>query len=414
MPRGAGHIHGFSFFNAITFQIITGAPLILFAKSLGATSTVLGVMTAFAPLMTIFQLPAARFLPVYGYKSLVLAGWGIRTVFIVLMAAIPMADFLDAPAKLVLMAGLLLVFNFLRGASSAAWMPWMASLIPEEEKARFLSRDQVFMLCGSLVALVTSSLVMGGEAVEWEYSLVFGISAAAGGLSLWFLRRVPDVAAPELMRTSSEPVPWRAMIGHPPFHRLLVFNLLYVLVVGSLGVFTVEYLHELPGFDLSEVLFLTAVSFCGALILLPPAGRLLDVRGCRVVLMLALGMFALVIAGWFCLSTGLLPGRRRYVAALNFLSGAAGAVFNVANARVMFATMPAMGRNHFFALFTVITSLGLGASPVTWGVILDWVGSFEWVTGSLEWHRHSFYFAVLFVLNLVTLWRAGSLQDTRL
>ena len=35
-PPGALNINGFSFFNAVSFQIVLGAPVILFAKSLGA------------------------------------------------------------------------------------------------------------------------------------------------------------------------------------------------------------------------------------------------------------------------------------------------------------------------------------------------------------------------------------------
>ena len=91
------------------------------------------------------------------------------------------------------------------------------------------------------------------------------------------------------------------------------------------------------------------------------------------------------------------------VGVLNFLSGVAGANFNLANGRIVMATMPELGRNHFFALFTVITSLGLGAAPVIWGVSLDFVGTYEAVTGALHWRRHSIYFAALFVLNLLAI-----------
>jgi hypothetical protein len=91
----------------------------------------------------------------------------------------------------------------------------------------------------------------------------------------------------------------------------------------------------------------------------------------------------------------------------------AGASFNVANAKIIFAIMPQMGRNHFFALFSVISSLGLGASPIVWGMSLDFIGTYEVVTGALHWKRHSLYFATLFLLNLLTLWQVHRLQETR-
>jgi MFS family permease len=100
------------------------------------------------------------------------------------------------------------------------------------------------------------------------------------------------------------------------------------------------------------------------------------------------------------------------IGGLNFVSGMAGAAFNVANGRLALSTMPLMGRNHFFALFTVVTSLGLGAAPVAWGISLDFLGTFDVATGAFHWKRHSIYFAALFVMNLVTIWKVRSLHET--
>ena len=116
------------------------------------------------------------------------------------------------------------------------------------------------------------------------------------------------------------------------------------------------------------------------------------------------------MVGWFLIAAGIAHCSWAAVACLNFLAGAAGALFNVANARLAFATMPAMGRNHFFAMFTVVSSLGLGAAPVIWGISLDFIGTFEAVTGEFCWKRHSIYFAVLFILNFYTILKARCLN----
>ncbi|MFY8216745.1 MAG: hypothetical protein ACOVMP_09130, partial [Chthoniobacterales bacterium] len=99
-PPGAFNVHWFQMFNAVAFQIMMGAPIILFAKSLGASSTVLGIVAAFTPLMTVMQLPAARFLDRCSYRQFVLMGWGTRTIFIFVVAAIPLLGFLDNLSKL--------------------------------------------------------------------------------------------------------------------------------------------------------------------------------------------------------------------------------------------------------------------------------------------------------------------------
>ena len=397
--------------NAVSFQIVLGAPLILYAKSIGASSTALGVLASFTPLMTMLQWPAAKYLHVYGYKRFVLTGWTMRLVFVFLVAIVPVLGFLDPASKLVLLVAALFFFNILRGIASAAWMPWIAALIPDGARAGFLSRDQTAIFVGSLLALLLSSLVLGGGASPDEYSLVFLVSGLAGMASLFFIKRIPEVSTGEEMLHTSQAVPWRTILFYPPFTALLVFNLLFVLVVGSLGVFTVEYLHEFPSFDASLVLTLSGISFAGSLAALAFVSRLLESHGAKSVLAGSLVLISLVIAGWFLVAAGLLPCTKTVIATLNFVSGMAGAAFNVANGRLALATMPLMGRNHFFALFSVVTSLGLGAAPVAWGISLDFIGTFEVATGAFLWKRHSIYFAVLFLLNIFTILQTRRLHE---
>jgi MFS family permease len=393
--------HWFQFFNAVTFQIVMGAPIIVYAKSLGASSTVLGIIASFTPLLNVFQLPAAQHLERHGYKRFVVAGWGTRTVFIFALAIVPLLSFLDTVSKMAAMMSALFMVNLVRGISSAGWMPWMTTLIPEDVRGRFLSIDQLFMYAGCLVSLVVSAFVMTGKVDPWEYSLVFFLSATCGTISLFFIRRIPDAPAGETTRKSSQRVPWGAMLKYPPFRELITFNLIFVVVVGSLSVFTVEFLREESRLEVSTVLYLSAFSFLGALVMLPFSGRWVDRAGSKPLLRVATAMFGASIAAWCLIAAGVLPGRIWVIALLNFFTGAASANFNLASVRITMATMPEMGRNHFFALFTVLTSLGLGAAPVVWGLTLDMIGTYEAVTGVFHWKRHSVYFLALLVIDAI-------------
>jgi MFS family permease len=386
-----------------------GAPIVLFAKSLGASSTVLGIIAAFTPLMTVMQLPAARFLDRYSYRQFVLGGWGLRTIFIFIVAIVPLLGFLDNASKMAVLLAALFIFNLLRGISSAGWMPWIAALIPEPVRGRFLARDQLFTYVGSLLSLVACAAVMHGLA--WEFSAVFLISAVGGSVSLWFIKRIPDAPCNEATLRSSHPVPWKAMLGYSPFLRLLVFNLLFMAVIGSLSVFSVEYLRESQKFGDGLVLILSGVSFVGPILSLMLTAGIIDAVGSKPILRAALVGFAVVLTGWTLIAAGVVPCTVPIVMGLNFLTGLAAANFNVANTRIMMATMPEMGRNHFFALFTVITSLGLGAAPIMWGVTLDAIGTYELATGWFTWRRHSIYFAVLLVLDLVAFTAVSGLQE---
>lgn len=413
LPAGAFNAHWFQMFNAVAFQIMMGAPIILYAQSLGATSTVLGIVAAFTPLMTVMQLPAARFLDRCSYRQFVLSGWSARTALIFVVALIPMLGFLDNLSKLCSMLAVLFLFNLLRGISSAGFMPWITAIIPEPARGRFLSRDQFFIYLGSLFSLLVSAFVMTGHVDDWEFSVVFLVSALGGTASLHFIKKIPDAPAGESIRRSAQAVPWRAMLTYAPFFRLLVFNLLFMAVIGSIGIFSVEYLRELANFQPDLILYLSGITFLGPLLSLLLTGRIIDRIGSKPVLRAALIGFVFVVFGWWLIAAGVLPNTVWMVAGLNFISGLCGANFNLANLRIVMATIPEMGRNHFFALFTVITSLGLGAAPIIWGVTLDAIGTYEMVTDWFTWRKHSIYFAALLPPLVLAVWLVNLLHEPK-
>ncbi|MCX6967343.1 MAG: hypothetical protein NTZ46_06090, partial [Verrucomicrobia bacterium] len=139
-PDGVTNANWFSFYNAISFQIFLGPPLILYAKSLGASATMLGVLASLTPLLTVFQIPAAHHIHRFGYRRFVLAGWATRNLCVFAVVAIPLLTFLGNGWKLALLLLLQFIFNLLRGIASGAWLPWLTEILPEEIRARFLSR----------------------------------------------------------------------------------------------------------------------------------------------------------------------------------------------------------------------------------------------------------------------------------
>jgi hypothetical protein len=410
-PAGVWSVNGFSFFNAVSFQIMLGPPVVLYAKSLGATSLVLGTIAALTPLLTTMQLVAARFLHRSGYKKFVLAGWAARTFFTALIALLPLWPGLEPSWRLTFLLAALVAFNFLRGFASGAWLPWMAALVPEEVRGRFFSRDQAFLQLGCLLSLLVSAWVMAGTVEMVEYSVVFGIGLAAAVVSLCFIQRIPDAISPEERKKSGQTVPWAAMLRYAPFARLLFFTTVYMTVIGGFGVFTVEYLAVRQKLSEGTILLLSSVSFAGALSGLAWAGPRLDATGSKPWLRRAVLLLAMVIGVWTLLAADILPGWIGLVGALNFAGGVAGAVFAASNTRIMLGSVPVMGRNHFFALFTVVTSLGLGGAPMAWGAVLDTMGSLEVVAGAFSLNRYTIYFSVLMVVALWDWWLAGRLHE---
>ena len=415
-PAGVTNANWFSFFNAVSFQIFLGPPIILYAKSLGASATLLGLLASLTPLLTVFQIPAAYHIQRFGYRRFILAGWSTRNICVFAVVAIPLLSFMSNGWKLVLLLGLEFIFNLLRGISSGAWLPWLTEILPEEIRARFLSRDQRFMQTGSLVALLFCGLVLQKNSQPWEFSLAFLISALGGAASLFFLNRVPDVEAQETLRHSGAKVPWLDIVTYPPFARLVRFNLLLTFTWGSIGVFTVSFLKGRAGWGENDILYMMAVSFIAGVGSLGAVGRLLDVFGSKRLLRWGLMLYMVFMLGWVGLASGLIASTTLPLLLIFVLSGVASSAINLANTRLIMGVMPEMGRSHFFAFYSVITSVCLGISPILWGVCLDAMTGLKIAAGPhgmFEWNRYSVYFVTLLALTGVTFLSTTALVEKR-
>src|SRR6185436_10862505 len=141
-PPGFSNAYFFAMFNALSFQIVLSSPMVLYAKELGASATILGIVVGMMPLLVIFQIPAAQYVSRVGYKQFVYAGWGARVMFIFGIALVPITyGFLNATSRLALVLMLLFGFNLSRGISSAAWLPWITALVPGPVRGKYLAGD---------------------------------------------------------------------------------------------------------------------------------------------------------------------------------------------------------------------------------------------------------------------------------
>jgi MFS family permease len=394
LPPGAYDANWFSLFNAVSWQITLGSPLILYAKSLGASATMLGVLAALTPLLVILQIPAAHLLPRYGYRKFVLAGWGSRTLCIFGLAAVPLLTFIEDASRLALVLLLLFIFNLLRGMASGAWLPWISQIIPHAVRGKFLSRDQLFAQAGCLVSLGMAAFTLGVEAKPWQFSIVFLFSALGASMSLLFLRRMPDVTAPEELRKSGAPVPWLEMMRYRPFFRLTLFALMYMLAIGGVGVFAVAFMREWAHFGERSIVSLSVLSVLGAITVLPVTGRIIDRLGSKPVIITCVSLFVLIIGGWFLLASHVIAAGLLPCGVLLLLGGIAGVNYQVAANRLAMVIVPKTGSNHFFAMYTVIINIAAGLSPIGWGLLLDGLGGWQHATGTFHWNRFSVFFSL--------------------
>src|SRR5512136_2825983 len=168
-PPGLHHAYLFSTFNAFSYQIVLNSPMVLYAKTLGASATVLGIIAGMMPLLVIFQILAANHIPCLGFKRFVYAGWGVRVMFIFAMALVPLTGvFLKSETRLALMLMLLFGFSLSRGISSCAWLPWITALVPAPLRGKYLARDAAVQNCASLITFLIAGACLSGQTRSWQ------------------------------------------------------------------------------------------------------------------------------------------------------------------------------------------------------------------------------------------------------
>jgi MFS family permease len=157
--------------------------------------------------------------------------------------------------------------------------------------------------------------------------------------------------------------------------------------------FTVDFLKTQEGLSESKILMIVAVSFIGGLASLWIMGSRFDRWGSKPVLTFCFVAWLVVLAGWILISSRLIPPGVFLVLLLSAAMGLLAAMVQMANTRLAMSVIPVMGRNHFFALYSVANNVILGIAPVGWGLAIDMVGTRQPVFLGITWNRFTIFFA---------------------
>ncbi|HEY0256412.1 MAG TPA: MFS transporter [Candidatus Methylacidiphilales bacterium] len=411
MPPGIQNIYIYDIFNTTSWSVVLGAPMLLFMQHLNATATVVAVAFSLSPLLNILQIPAARFVERVGYRRFVVGGWTTRSFLIIGMAIVAfLPDSVDRTTRLVLMLFFSFLYNTLRGISVCGMLPWFTLIVPESRRGEFLAKDQAAVAFSGIVSLCLFGILLTGGANRYTFGIVFSISFIAAMISLYYLRRVPDV--PVQKSSSSRQVPpWKDMLFYPPFFKYLRYNVIVNMALGASGAFWVRYFKMFLHVSSSNVLFLacgTNIILVLALFMITPV---IDRTHNKQVLTLSGIMFICHFVGWGSIAAGLLPFNWTMVAIQAITSGAGGALWNLANVRMVMGIVPAMGRPHFLALYSVAGNVTVGTVPLIGGVIMDSLENWHASWGFFNWNAYSLLYCVLTFTMIIGLCVLRTLEE---
>lgn len=389
---------GFNFFNFAAIPIFAGVPMLLFAKQLDGSDTLLGVIAAIPALAVLLQLPTASVIPFFGYRKLLLRCW-IFSLFpacaLVMLPVLPQQ--IDTGARIALLVICLGLFHGLRVVGTTGMWAWIMQLIPEEIRGKILSQEQMIIAIANLVVMFAFFLLIPPEPGPFFFSLIFASGIILLGLSYRLARKIPDMPV-EKPPAHQAGVPWLAMLKYAPFLRLITFSSIFCVGFSAMVVFWVPVLKDVVGTSDRTIFLMVGIGSLSSIVSMLILGKVIDGVGSRPVLHFCVGIVALHIMIWFAVASSLLPFHWSVIMALGMTSGFAIPGFSMAIIRLLMKTVPEMGRTHFFAMFNAINNLMMGLMPIVWGMLLDAVGNWSWVSGQIELNRYSILYFFLIVI----------------
>ena len=365
----------FGFFNALTWQIGIGTPMVLFAQHLGASSFQVGLAYSFVFLLTPVQVLATALLPRYGFKRVSLGGWGARSVFL----AVPVALALLAPATprpwmVNTLIWSVFLFCLFRSIGAAAMTSWFYGFLPEKVRGRYFASDQMLSGIAGVGTLIACSALFALLPIYTALLVQYAISLVGSTLSYYELKKLPDIEKPEKISLGSvlRDTP-RHMFAPSEFRSYLWCAVTFAVLTTSIPPFAAYYLAVAGGRTPGEIMLFEVFRFSGVILGAALLRRQIDARGARPFFLTGLGLYGVVaVSWWLYLDQGW--SVLSLLFAIYFVVGLAAVCWNVANLNYLPKVVPSEERALFVSIHGAVTSCLGGLSPILWGLVMKTTG----------------------------------------
>lgn len=400
----------FGFFNAITWQVALGTPLVLLAETLGATAFQVGLLYSFLFLLAPMQVISTALLHRLGYRKVMLFGWGARTFCLLIpiyLAWINPPEPLDWHINLLIVS--IFFFALLRAVGGCAFLPWMYSILPYNMRGRYFANDQILSGISGVVTLVVCAVLFYllplHTAFVWQYCLALG-----GALLAWYaLKKIPDGPRPDPvdLKQVAQDAP-RLCVRRSRYRHFLWISALFAVCSAPIVPFSIYYLRVEAGLQASEIILFTTLQYVGAIAGSLFVRNIIDRSGPRLFFRISSLLYiAVAIAWWSFLhweAAWVLPLLLVY-----FTLGMAAAAWMSANLNYLPRLTSERDRPVRISVHGAITAFIGGLSPIVWGLFLRTEGPAPGMnTGVFE-----FFFLLVILSNLLLLWQVRYLRAAK-
>ena len=238
----------FNVFNAVSWNLLVGIIITLFALRLGASATYIGLLSS-SFYIALFLLPLGKILArrfsIIGVFSFT---WTVRSICMVLAVAAPFFEYAGKrnTALFLVMIGVFL-FHLFRGVGMIGNNPVLSTLASGPDRGSYMTQIQIINSAIGMFGSFLIAMVLGMEPPIFIFSILLSLGVISGVISGQVIRKVPE---PQIERDSRR-VPlheiFKDAFSQDSLRHFMYILFLVVLVSGVTRTFVIVYAREAFG-----------------------------------------------------------------------------------------------------------------------------------------------------------------------
>jgi len=238
----------FNIFNALSWQLLVGVILTLFALRLGASSTYIGLLSA-SFYISLFFLPIGKMLTRrYSIVSIFSVTWILRSAGMTLAIIAPFFVYTEKPgiALFLIIAGVFL-FQIFRGIGMIGNNPVLSLLASGPDRGSYMTQIQITNSAIGMFCSFAIAMILGMEPPLFIFSIIMMIGLISGIISGYFIKKVPEPQIEKESRSMSLIDIFKDALSQDSLKSFIVILFLIALVSGVTRTFVVVYAREVFG-----------------------------------------------------------------------------------------------------------------------------------------------------------------------
>ena len=280
--RGRKILYKFTFFNVLSFLLISSNIIILYAIKLKAGSFFIGLLSSFLQLSYIFLLLGRLLIKRMGVVKLMGRFWLLRYLLMLPVFVTPFLYYkgLNFYALLIL-AIAVLGFNVSRGIAITSWNPIMGEFAGKKDRGFFLSRIQIITHIVTILTSIVIALFIGENAPPERFTIFIGFGIIAGFVACHYIFKLPEPIesdrgiSTDFLKNTLESLKEKA------FRKFIAFFFVSSLSLAMLTPFIIVFFKNIYGNSDNEIILFTIAGGLGALAMALINGFMIDRIGSK-------------------------------------------------------------------------------------------------------------------------------------